>query len=66
MAIDALRIDQPKKFGKGLGGKNIKIGDTSISPASSGGNVTATSKKAIDEIVLNYQADLHRWRKLRW
>lgn len=69
MVIDALRVDQPDHFGDGedVSGMNIKIGDTSVSPAAgSGKEVTATSKAAIDQIVLNYKVDLRRYRKLRW
>lgn len=69
MVIDALRVDQSGDFGGDDGdiyGMNIKIGDTSISPASGGNNVTATNKASIEKIVLNYMADLHRYRKLKW
>lgn len=65
MVIDALRVDQPDKYGVADDGYSLKIGDTTTGPAK-GDGVTATNKKSIDDIVLNYKADLHRWRKLRW
>lgn len=66
MVIDALRIEQPQKFGTDdSNGLNIKIGDTSVGPASKSG-VTATSKSVIDQVVFDYRADLYRWRKMKW
>lgn len=67
MVLDALKVEMPKEFGGGdtSSGFNIKIGDTSIAPASKTG-VTATSKSIIDQVVLNYIVDLRRWRKMRW
>ncbi|GIP10400.1 hypothetical protein J1TS5_25700 [Paenibacillus macerans] len=67
MVIDALRIEQPQKYGgdANSSGLNIKIGDTSVAPASKSG-LTATSKSVIDQVVFDYQADLYRWRKMKW
>lgn len=68
MTIDAVRIDLP---GIGEiadtvgGGENVKIGDTSVSPASASG-VSNVSKGSIERIVTNYSIDLNRFRKLRW
>lgn len=68
MTIDALRIEQPNLPGiaeTSGGGGTIKIGDTSVSPAS-GSEVSNTSKSAIDQVVLNYRIDLNRYRRMRW
>ena len=67
MVIDALRIEQPNLPGiaETSGGESIKIGDTSVSPAS-GSGLTNASKSVIDRVVLNYRVDLNRYRKLRW
>ncbi|MTI56152.1 DNA-packaging protein [Geosporobacter ferrireducens] len=67
MVIDAVRVDLPNiaEISDTVGGgENIKIGDTSVSPANSG--VSNVSKASIDEVVLNYKVDLNRYRKLRW
>lgn len=64
MVIDALKAEIPDQFGGGdIAGLSVKIGDTSVSPANSSSEKVKTS---IDQIVFNYKADLHRWRKLRW
>lgn len=68
MTIDALRVEQPNLEGieeTSADGESIKIGDTSVSPASVQG-VTNASKSVIDQVVLNYRVDLYRYRKLRW
>lgn len=67
MVIDALRIENPSVIPAGVGGAvaGVKIGDTSIG-GGGGSGVTAASKGVIDRIVLNYMADLHRWRKMKW
>lgn len=68
MVIDALRIEQPNMDGieeTTVGGESVKIGDTSVSPAS-GSTLTNATKSVIDQVVLNYRVDLHRFRKLRW
>ncbi|OMG45294.1 DNA-packaging protein [Paenibacillus macerans] len=67
MVIDVLRIEQPQKYGgdANSSGLNIKIGDTSVGPASKSG-LTATSKSVIDQVVFDYRADLYRWRKMKW
>ncbi|QHZ51316.1 DNA-packaging protein [Paenibacillus larvae] len=68
MVIDILRIEQPKLPGieetNGTA-ENIKIGDTSISPANSS-SVMNTSKKVMESIVTNYRVDLNPYRKMRW
>ncbi|WP_018306335.1 DNA-packaging protein [Desulfitobacterium hafniense] len=69
MAIDAVRIDLPNvaEISDTVGGaESIKVGDTQVSPARGGGDVSNTSKSAIDKVVLNYRIDLNRYRKLRW
>lgn len=66
MVIDVLKSEHSsiKEIGKTIDqGKNIKIGDTSISPASSG---STKQKPAIDAIVLNYAVDLNRYRRMTW
>lgn len=68
MVIDALKVEQStvEAIADNIdSGESIKIGDTSVAPAKSEG-ITSTSKKAIDEVVLNYRVDLNRYRKLRW
>lgn len=68
MVIDALRIEQPNMDGieeTTSGGESVKIGDTSVSPAS-GSVLTNASKSVIDQVVLNYRVDLNRYRRLRW
>lgn len=68
MVIDVLKVEQSSvdEIADTIDdGQNIKIGDTSVSPAKSDG-VTSTSKKSIEDIVLNYKADLNHYRKLRW
>ncbi len=68
MVIDAIRIDLPNisEINDTVGGgENVKIGDTSVSPASSSG-VSNVSKSCIDKVVLNYSIDLNRFRNLRW
>ena len=68
MAIDLLRIEQPKlpEIEESSGeAESITIGDTSTAPAQAKG-VTNVSKSIIDELVLNYRADLNRYRRLRW
>lgn len=67
MVQDVLKSEHStiKEIGKTIdrGGKNIKIGDTSISPASGGGQ---EAKSAIDSVVLNYSVDLNRYRRMTW
>ena len=43
--------------------KGISLGDTNISYGSTG-EVTSTSKKSIDDIVLNYTKELNSFRRL--
>lgn len=69
MVMDALRIEQPDVPGIAENvpnAVNIKIGDTSTAPAGRSGETTSTNKSVIDEIVLNYKADLNHYRRLRW
>lgn len=67
MVLDVLKSEHStiKEIGKTIdrGGKNIKIGDTSISPASGRGQ---EAKSAIDSVVLNYSVDLNRYRRMTW
>lgn len=65
MVIDALRVEQPEDFGVDDGVMSVKIGDTTVGPATSD-EVTILNKSVIEELVLNYKADLHRYRKLSW
>lgn len=68
MVIDAVRVDLPHvaEISDTVGGgENVKIGDTSVSPANSSG-VSNVSKLIIDQVVLNYAVDLNRYRKMRW
>lgn len=69
MVMDALRVEQstiPEIEDSMPDGLNTKIGDTSVSSASSSGEVTPLNKSVIDSIVLNYKADLIRYRRVRW
>ncbi|WP_339295917.1 DNA-packaging protein [Paenibacillus sp. FSL W7-1279] len=69
MSLDAARVDLPNvdEISDGAGGgDSIKIGDTSISPASSSAGVSNMTKSSLDQVVLNYRMDLNRYRKLRW
>lgn len=66
MVIDSLRVEHPDDFGgESISAMNVKIGDTSVSPADAGG-ATSTNKSSIEKIVMNYVADLNRYRRLRW
>lgn len=48
-------------------GVSIKIGDTNTGPSSGSSNdATSSSKKVIDEVVLNYRVDLNHYRRMRW
>ena len=69
MVMDALRIEQPDVPGIAENvpdNMSVKIGDTSTAPAGRSGKTTSTNKSAIDDIVLNYKADLNHYRRLRW
>lgn len=69
MVIDAARVELPTvdEINDTAGGAdNIKIGDTSTSPASGASGLSNTAKSVIDKVVLNYRIDLLRYRKLRW
>lgn len=67
MVIDVLKAEHStiKEIGKTIdkGQKNIKIGDTSISPTSGS---ESSSKSIIDSVVLNYTVDLNRYRRMTW
>lgn len=68
MTMDVLRVELPTEDAiaeTADTGVNVKVGDTSVSPAG-GKSVTNMSKSAIDDVVLNYRIDLNRYRKLRW
>lgn len=70
MVIDAVRVDLPNvgEIDDTVGGQgsNIKVGDTSVSGGGSGGGLTNTSKAVIDQVVFDYRADLHHYRRMRW
>ncbi|WP_028559023.1 hypothetical protein [Paenibacillus pinihumi] len=70
MVVDAVRVDLPNvdEIDDTVGGQasNVKVGDTSVSGGGSGGGLTNTTKSVIDRVVLNYQHDLNRYRKMRW
>jgi len=71
MVIDAAKVElssiEEIEDSVGSGGGTVKVGDTSIGGgSSSGGGVTSTSKSIIDDIVLNYKVDLHRYRRMSW
>lgn len=68
MVIDALKVEQSTidEISDNIdSGQSVKIGDTSVGPAKSDG-ITSTSKRIIDNLVLNYKTDLNAYRKLRW
>lgn len=69
MVMDAVRVELAAvdEINDTAGGAdNIKIGDTSVSPASGAAGLSNTAKTVIDKVVLNYRIDLVRYRKLRW
>lgn len=71
MVVDAVRVDLPDvdeiEDTVGSQGGSVKVGDTSVSGGSSAnGGLSNTAKKAIDDVVFNYRADLHHYRKMRW
>ncbi|MNW43794.1 hypothetical protein D3C74_210050 [compost metagenome] len=69
MVMDAVRVELPnvEEFGESAGGAdNVKIGDTSVSPASTSSGLSNTAKTVIDQVVLNYRIDLVRYRRVRW
>lgn len=72
MVVDAVRVDLPNvdEIEDTVGGQggNVKVGDTSVSgsSSSSGNGLSNTSKKAIDQVVFDYRADLHHYRRMRW
>ncbi|MNW48268.1 hypothetical protein D3C74_256260 [compost metagenome] len=69
MVMDAVRVELPNvdDINESTGGAdNVKIGDTSVAPASTSSGLSNTAKSVIDQVVLNYRIDLVRYRKLRW
>lgn len=71
MVVDAVRVDLPNvdEIADTVGGQggSVKVGDTSVSGGgTSGAALTNTSKKIIEEVVLNYLHDLHHYRRMRW
>ncbi|WP_456289726.1 DNA-packaging protein [Paenibacillus sp. AK002] len=71
MVIDAVRVDLPNvdEIDDTVGGQagSVKVGDTSVSGGGgSGGGLTNSSKAVIDQVVFNYRADLHHYRRMTW
>lgn len=71
MVVDAVRVDLPNvdeiEATVGGQGSSTNVGDTSVSGGSgSGGGLSNTAKKAIDQVVFDYRADLHHYRRMRW
>lgn len=70
MVMDAVRVELSaidEIADSTDGGISLKIGDTSTAPSSGSNNdATSTSKKVIDEVVLNYRVDLNHYRRMRW
>lgn len=70
MVVDAVRVDLPNvdEIVDTVGGQasNIKVGDTSVSGGGSGGGVSNTAKSVIDQVVFDYRADLHHYRRMTW
>jgi len=67
MVVDAVRVDLPSiaEINDTVGGgENIKVGDTSISSAST--SVSNVSKSVIDNVIFNYKVDLDRYRRMGW
>lgn len=71
MALDMYRIELPNTdfaADSKADVSAITVGDTSISTKANTGSkeVTSSSKKAIDSIVVDYMKDLVHYRKLKW
>lgn len=70
MVIDAVRVDLPDvdEIDDTVGSQasNVKVGDTSVGGGGSGGGLTNTSKAVIDQVVFDYRADLHHYRRMTW
>ncbi|MFB4326405.1 DNA-packaging protein [Priestia sp. BR_2] len=70
MVIDAVRVELPNidEIDDSVGGQasNVKVGDTSVGGGGSGGGLTNTSKAVIDQVVFDYRADLHHYRRITW
>lgn len=68
MVVDAVRVDQPNvdEIADTVGGEgSIKVGDTSVS-SGKGAGLSNTAKSVIDQVVFNYRADLHHYRRMTW
>lgn len=65
MTLAVLRVEQPQLPGlEQYDSDAIKIGDTSVSPASS--SAADNTKATIDMVALSYRSDLIRHRRMRW
>ncbi|MBU5486476.1 DNA-packaging protein [Clostridium sp. MSJ-11] len=68
MTMDIVRVDQAylDEISDTMSDnvKSINLGDTSVSFGASN-EVTSTSKKSIDDIVLNYGKELRNFRKVK-
>lgn len=64
MTIDALRAELPhvSEIAQTAGAGEITVGDTTSKPALG----PELSKSVLDTLVLNYRADLNRYRRMRW
>jgi hypothetical protein len=65
MTIDVIKTELqsiPEVAAVSGGAVELKVGDTTTKEAPG----KAAAKSAIDAVVLNYQVDLNRYRKLRW
>ncbi|MDT9723772.1 DNA-packaging protein [Xylanibacillus composti] len=70
MVVDAVRVDLPNvdEIADTIGGSgSVKVGDTSVSGGGgSGRELTNTAKAVIDQVVFDYRADLHDYRRMKW
>lgn len=65
MTLAVLRVEQSQLPGiEQYDSDAIKIGDTSVSPASS--SAADNTKATIDMVALSYRSDLIRHRRMRW
>ncbi|KMY49229.1 phage head-tail connector protein [Peribacillus loiseleuriae] len=69
MVIDILRIEHPNEEAIAANVSeainSVKLGDTTIGYGNKGNEVTSTSKRSMDDIVLNYSPELNRFRRLK-
>lgn len=69
MTIDILRIEHPNEqavmdsVSDGIA--SVKLGDTNVSYASKGNDITSASKGSLDSLVLNYSVELNKYRRLK-